>query len=69
MPPLCSQALLLGCDGIEARHTTMLAVMCTLLAQLWVSCFLARVYSEMIQDLANDHDDRELVQVRTTILL
>jgi len=52
----------LGCDGIEARHHTLLGVMGTLLIQLWISCYLARTYSETLQDLANDADDAALVQ-------
>ena len=39
----------------------MLVVLVALLTQLWVSCFLARTYSELLQDAANDADDKALV--------
>ena len=35
--------------------------MIVLMSELWVSCFLAKTYSEYIQDEANDEDDRQLV--------
>jgi len=57
-----AQARELGCDGVAARHHTLLGVMVALLAQLWISCFLARTFSEMIQDMQSDEADRLLVQ-------
>lgn len=57
-----AQSRELGCDGIEARHRMLLGVMGALLAQLWISCFLARTFSEMVQDMQSDDDDRQLVR-------
>ena len=39
----------------------MIVTLATLLGQLWFSCFLSKMYSEKIQDRANDASDKALV--------
>ena len=49
------------CDERASRRASLVAAMILLMSELWVSCFLAKTYSEYIQDEANDEDDRQLV--------
>ena len=46
------------CDERASRRASLVAAMIVLMSELWVSCFLAKTYSEYIQDEANDEDDR-----------
>jgi len=56
-----AEQIALNCVEVERSHRQMLAVMVVLLIQMWVSSFLTKTLSEMIQDLRNDEDDRSLV--------
>jgi len=51
----------LNCDALERSSSWMIGTLVTLLAQLWLSSFLAKMYSEKIQDRANDASDKALV--------
>jgi len=48
------------CDDVESRTKLLLGVMVMLLTQLWVSCFLCKTYSEMVQTRRSDDNDRRL---------
>ncbi|KAL1500403.1 hypothetical protein AB1Y20_013060 [Prymnesium parvum] len=51
----------LDCDEFERSSYWMIVSLSTLLAQLWFSCFLSKLYSEKIQDRANDASDKALI--------
>lgn len=52
----------LACGGAaDETHRMVVRAMGALLALLWATSFLGRTYSEMLQDAANDADDRALV--------
>lgn len=49
------------CQQMETTSAYFVGTQVALLAQLWISCLLAKSYSEMIQDRENDADDKALV--------
>lgn len=51
----------LDCADVKSTHTMVLVALVALLTQLWMSCFLAKTYSELLQDAANDTDDKALI--------
>jgi len=55
-------AMALDCTEVDRKNRETLVVMVTLLIQMWVSSFLCRTYSEMIQDMRSDDDDRALIE-------
>ena len=44
-------------------------LLATLLAQLWFSCFMSKMYSEKIQDRENDASDKVSAQTHHAPLL
>ena len=56
-----NEHLALDCSDIHSTHSAIIGVLLALLTQLWISCFLARTYSEMLADVEDDAGDRELV--------
>jgi len=51
----------LDCDAVQRTSQYLSYGVALLLLQLWLSCFLAKAYSEMLQDADNDEQDRALV--------
>ena len=51
----------LDCDALDANARYALFLLGGLVGLLWVVCLLSRMYNEMLQDVANDAMDRQLV--------
>ena len=51
----------LDCDDLARTSLYMGSGVVLLIAQLWLSCFLSKLYAEMLQDKENDEQDHALV--------
>ena len=51
----------LDCAEMERTEPYVLWGAAILMVQLWASCFMSKIYSEMLQDRENDEQDRALV--------
>lgn len=55
-----AEEMQLDCGDGDMRKEVV--VMVVLLLQLWISCFLAKMYSEKLQDSENDDKDKALIK-------